>query len=326
MSDRAIVAYPSADGPDGTYDLHYSHNGATQFYLHTVLQDYVRGNIGRGEANIVPPEQDRRREMRAEAGADLDIERYPEDTAIESEPSATGLELEELAGGFPYYEFDAFYLVRGNAVETYVPVWVFPDVLRAIVGSTSVAVYESEDVPTDPRAAAEYLDDADNMWTFNFATIPTMLDDMPGFRESLELLHEPCISMYEQLRRAAAKRGEQIPKGQVDKPPYFAEVLAGFNQDTPAVPDGSGGGFLVRVEFDDGQPVNAMDITSIAEQERVRIGEKRIRAVDDDNEEDYPFKQAYHDLTKSLAQSYRGNLAPFSPGTFGDIATNLDGD
>lgn len=144
MPTKAIVAYETDD--KGKFDLHFSMNGGERFHLKPYLDHYLEGNLTKTLL-----------EIKAEKPGDFDDELvdWVEDheRAVQPHPRSTDVALQEIGQQINFLHIEALYLVRESGVEIYVPVWVYPDVLRALREMIELTVYPLE--AFDPRTGID---------------------------------------------------------------------------------------------------------------------------------------------------------------------------
>ncbi|GAA0245840.1 DUF6735 family protein [Haladaptatus pallidirubidus] len=111
MGHRALVAY---ERPDGRYDRHYAHWGATSFALRHKITAKTPFAGETTETTTV----------RSGTGSISSKSRWK--PAIEPAPQATALSCKD-ATNFDYHQIEAFYVVSlAWDVTTYIPLWFGP--------------------------------------------------------------------------------------------------------------------------------------------------------------------------------------------------------
>lgn len=132
MPTKAVVAYETDD--KGVFDLHFSMNGGERFHLKPYLDHYLEGNLTKTLLEIT-----------AEKPGEFDEEVIEwvegHDRAVQPRPRSTRIPLQEIGQHINFLHIEALYLVRESRVETYVPVWVYPDVLRTLREMVELTVY-----------------------------------------------------------------------------------------------------------------------------------------------------------------------------------------
>ncbi|WP_458206078.1 DUF6735 family protein [Haladaptatus sp. NG-SE-30] len=135
MGHRALVAY---ERPDGRFDRHYAHWGATSIAL---------------RHRITP---------KTPFAGGIDDRWTP---AVEPTPRATGLSFEE-AATFDYQQFEAFYFVSlAWVVTAYLPLWfgsaIDGDAVIGVDTDIDVDTGTDVDVDTDAGVLVSVYDDRD---------------------------------------------------------------------------------------------------------------------------------------------------------------------
>ena len=150
MPTKAIVAYETDNRE--SFDLHFSMNGGERFHLKPYLEHYLKGNLTKTLLEIT-----------AEKPGDFNEELHDwvegHERAIQPRARSSDVPLEEIGQHINFLHTEALYLVREGGVETYVPVWIYPDVLRALRLMVELTVYplESFDPQTGIEETAEVI-------------------------------------------------------------------------------------------------------------------------------------------------------------------------
>lgn len=135
MPTKAIVAYET--DTNDVFDLHFSMNGGDRFYLKPYLDHYLDGNLTKTLLGITP-------ETPGELNHELADWVDAHERAVQPAPRSTDVSLQEIGQQIDFLRIEALYLVRESHVETYVPVWIYPDLLRAIREMVELTVYPLE--------------------------------------------------------------------------------------------------------------------------------------------------------------------------------------
>lgn len=193
MSHRAYVAYQQTAG---TYDLHYSHNGAQEYVLKDVLEGYLDGKVEEHAGDmptILPTEVN---DLLAQENFEAAV---PDRELIETEPRETGLEPHEFGKVVNFFNTEMLYVVRDWNVEIFAPIHLSPVVLPHLQATTSIDVYEmGEPIDDDAIAALESRDPDVTLAGDDFTTEAlSTLDE--GIYTLLEALHLDILDFYNQI-------------------------------------------------------------------------------------------------------------------------------
>lgn len=323
MSHRAIVAVETGDG---TYDIHYSHNGGFELQLVPVLQDHLAGKTTDIEA--VANARSRQLPQIQKWGAASDIERDgrvelegPDSQALDPQPMAQDVPEEHIGAVFDFDDIEAFYRVANGTVETYYPVWLFPNVIRPWRDELTVTVYTAGKLPDDPRQMVDDLEDTDPVRVLDDETLTGAgwTDDTIVW----DVMLRNHVAVYAEQRRVA--RNEDFTERHTE---FHGQSLLTTSShvlvidgpvDHAVTPEPQAAGVLVRVE--DHQWSKYTNIRDTVQESRLESG-TRLNFLDDDpSTEDIADEQKQ--MLIEILKSYREQVAPFSPPPYGPLAEQV---
>jgi len=285
MANTAIVARRR---DDGSLDLHHSAHGAARLFLRELLvaldgdAEPLLGATGedlRVEA-VVPDSL--APAVRAAVHADEPL--------VAAEPSARVDSRRALAAHTNYLLYDAVYLVDAvrdpsEAVEPYLPLWCYLDLVRAFRGSVACSVSE-------PDGGALTLDER--------RVTARVLAGEDGLRRLLGAVHRPVLR--EQYRVLSERATAADPPALSTLSPtvrtggYTCELA--LRSETPAYPNPVGHGLYVPLSNVDGGEYE--DLLTLVDQTRVdtnvAVGTDQIAAVADEPLPRDPFELTSADV------------------------------
>lgn len=249
MSHRATVAYANEDG---TFDLHYSHNGADGFVLRDVLERYLEGQVSK-DANGMPGLMPVRAEemLRDTDGlGNVEFDAIERDL-IESEPREESVPREHLAAAVNFANCEALYVVENWEVKTYAPIHITTMVVPYFSQGIDVEIYEIpkdgtiEDVLKDSREPDAALSGGDYK-------PGGKLDDLPEeMYEMFEQFHLDLLDTYNRVYHQNKQQEESAilydryimkysitnPQSAVENAGVFVKVWGG-GENEPSYPWG----------------------------------------------------------------------------------------
>lgn len=146
MSHPAIVAYENGDG---TFDLHYSRNGAEQSQLKEILDGYLEGEYqktGSDMPSLLPTEV-------AEFAAKQEGSEVIEHDLIEPDPFAEAVDSAEIPFSLPDISAEALFVVRDWQVDVLAIVPITPSLLPLLANSAEIRFYDCERLDIRPEEA-----------------------------------------------------------------------------------------------------------------------------------------------------------------------------
>lgn len=143
MSFAAFVAH---ERPDGTYDLYHSHNGAEDYMLKPILEQYLAGNVPKdaGAAPAVLPKEVGEVAATAREQGMIDFEVGTPDL-IESDPIAEAVPEEEIGNHINFYRHEVGYIVRDWKVEVLIPILASPIILNTLRLRLTADIYRRDE-------------------------------------------------------------------------------------------------------------------------------------------------------------------------------------
>lgn len=307
MSHRALVAFHLGED---RYDVHYSHNGAEELQLEPVLQEHAddieQRKEGFGQISSVPQiEKARALQDIEDSEFTVDVKEN-HDQAIESDPYAENVRLEQLAIDFA--DFEALYVVKHGHVETYIPCWIYPNVIRPWREIFTVEVFPSGRLNhRNPQEIHDQLDSMEPDSVINRETLEgNYLEDTLTSR-IIKYEHENLFAL--------AHMGiEEMKKHNVDDLSNQSFLLqtesnicritiTGDPKELPPVK-----GFGVYIDCD---LTNYFDIEETVDHLRFGVGAGLNAVSTPPSDED--IADAYVDLLLEVYKEYRNQIADFSP-------------
>ena len=259
MSHRAVVAIQT--GSD-EYDIYYSPNGAHGLYLRELLSE----TIASGTCNVsdfdtrdtqqIPGLEKWNSLKESEMDGDISVERRNADESpIDPEPMYTSVPLEKVGFSVSFDNIEAFYLVRGGSVETYLPVWAEPNVIRPWRERLSVEVYRGGTLPNSPVELHAAMEEADPLRVIDAGTLSpsnNWLDDRIVSDVVLEN-HEYVYAMQRQM--VEESKNADVPQTQEANGTEMSAFLTTSSyyfsirgpSDTTVTPSPVGRGLFIRI-------------------------------------------------------------------------------
>lgn len=323
MSHRAIIALKT--GPE-SYDLHYSHNGALDLHLTPVLEDHLAGEtndldaVAESDVNQIPQLQ--KWGAAADIGNDDRVTlETPEKEAIDPQPMAHDIPLKYIGAGFDYDDIEVFYRVANGRVETYVPVWLYPNVVRPWRNELTVEVYRSGNLPDDPYTMVEELENSDPIRVID----EDMLHGNDWADDTIvwDVLLRNHEAVYAQQRRVARndefKTNHEDFSGQSMLTTESRVMVIDGPIAEPVTPDPQAKGVLVQIDNENtSQYANVRDTANEA---RIEIG-TRLNMTNDPPTDD-EIHEEQQTMLVELLKSYRSRIAAFSPPPYGPLAEEI---
>jgi hypothetical protein len=323
MSRRAIVA--NQTGPD-SYDIHYSANGADELWLTDSLETHLTEE-GVDIQSIVGTEPKQMAQL-----DDWDLDTTDEDIvqhnagepAINPDPVYRGVSLEQVAYPLQFDSIEAFYLARDGQLETYVPVWMEPNVILPWRDHLSVDVYHSDDVSQDLSTYMENLESTEPIRAIDNETFTdddwvddrVVSDVVTKNHEAIYALQRGLIDTTPDTQTGAESADDKTPVGLLTTDAYDLQIHGSSDQEIGPSPMGSG----LLVAIPNGNMSAYWHVVETANQYRVTSGSRlnECSSVGDEK-----LREERIRLTESLFSSYAERIAPFSPPPYGPAVTRL---
>lgn len=257
MPTKAIVAYQNEE--EETFDLHFSMNGGDQFYLKPYLDHYLEGNLTKTLLEIKSKKPGEIDELN-----DLEEWVSEHDHAVKPRPRETGVPLEEIGTHIDFLRIEALYLVRENTVETYVPVWVYPDSLRALREMVELTVFPLDAFDRQTLVA----EGADPIAEFTEDDFASDVIEQPRIRRFLEENHQGILQTVEGQIRQATTEADLDRTGLVMNEVVSIDPITAEG----ALPNSEGRGIFVEVEYDDEaeEPINQQAVVTTGQVHRLQ--------------------------------------------------------
>lgn len=296
MSKKALVAYQTSNG----FDLHFSMNGAEEFYLKSYLEDYLDGRCSKTLSQV---------DARLPGRNNSDSSEFTSshDEAISSDPIARDVPIEDIGNHVDFLDIEGLYLIQAGEVKTYVCLWLYPDVLRLFQNSVKLTVYDSNafSVGRDPP-----LTDSPNL----IADISGEDFSHYGFelfelRQFIEKYHQ---SICQNLRWVT---DDVYSEDELDSTWLVAEEVIKINPQTryPDIPQQKGSGVFIRAdEIGDGNDINSpRDIANVGRS--LRIQQSLSLLSEPDKISDSRRLNAELEILAELIRVFGRRVASFSP-------------
>ena len=330
MSHRAIIAEQTA--PD-SYDLYYSANGADDLYLTEHLENYAAGRIN--ELHTLSKSQQKQvphlkqwiaNETSHEDSGMKTVMCDAAKPAIDPTPIHSGIPLEKIAYPIDFDTIEAVYLVRNGTVETYVPVWMEPNIICPWRDYLTVEVYRAGTLTGHPSELFDELTAADPVRVIDGETFtsPGWLDDTL-VEDVVRKTHEAVYALQRQAvttnwadnDQTLTKTGESGDvKALLSTDAYHLWIQSSSTEEL--TPSPTGRGLLIRVP--NGNTSKYWNVVDKANRVRLETG-GRLHMPSAIDEADLCSEMT--NLTKQLLEVYHDRVASFSPPPFGSLATRL---
>lgn len=297
MPTKAIVAYETDS--EGTFDLHFSMNGGERFHLKPYLEHYLEGNLTKTLLEIT-----------AEKPGDFDDELVDwvegHERAVQPRARSTDVPLEEIGQHINFLHIEALYIVRDGGVETYVPVWLYPNVLRALRSMVELTVYPLESF--DPQTGID--ETADIIAEISGSDFSSDSLEDQQLRRFIEENHQGILqTVISQIREARSQddleRTGLVMNEVVQIDPVTAEG---------SLPGNDGRGVFVKVLYDDQaeRPVDQDAVMTTGQAQRVakaRYLEREEAGAPSGQE----ILRSELSIVAELIRRYGSRVAEFSP-------------
>lgn len=300
MPTKAIVAYETDSR--GSFDLHFSMNGGERFHLKPYLEHYLEGSLTKTLL-----------EISAEKPGDFDDELVDwvegHDRAVQPRARSSNVPLEEIGQHINFLHIEALYLVRDGGVETYVPVWIYPDVLRALGSMVELTVYPLESF--DPQTGID--ETADVIAEISGDDFSSASLEDQRLRRFIEENHQGILqTVVSQIRDARSQedleRTGLVMNEVVQIDPVTAEG---------SLPGNDGRGVFIEVPYDDEgeRPVDQDAVMTTGQVHRVgkARGLEREEAETPSSEE---ILRSELSIVAELIRRYGSRVAEFSPSPY----------
>jgi hypothetical protein len=300
MPTKAIVAYETDD--EGVFDLHFSMNGGERFHLKPYLDHYLDGNLTKTLLEIT-----------AEKPGDFDddliewVESH--ERAVQPRPRSTDVPLQEIGQQINFLHIEALYLVRETGVETYVPVWIYPDVLRALREMVELTVYPLE--AFDPRTGIDQTANILAEIAGDDFTSESLAN--PQLRRFVEENHQGILQTVIGQIRDAHSQSDLERTGLVMNEAVHIDPITTEG----SLPGSDGRGVFVEVTYDDEaeKPVDQESVMTTGQVHRVA----QARALDNEAAGDPSTDELLRSelsIVAELIRRYGARVAEFSPSPY----------
>lgn len=315
MSHRALVAVKQRDG---SFNVHYSHNGADEIQLLDELPEAlnVHGRVDWEElTGTAMPEMGR---QLAQSDFDGDFTRTGGDHVVDPQPNATNLSRDEILLATDLLRFEVLYVVDDGQVDAYWLTWMYPNVIRPWRNYIEVEVYRGGRNATSAKGMQEQIESDD--------PITTISDFEQGWLEDTvtrDIVRDHHRWVYEQYQMVF-DQAEEHEVSPTDVP-HIIQTGQYLLQTNVMDPDAkhivaSGMPFFVPIRLDPNKPPNqqAMKIREHAAETRFEIGAglNALRTEPDEDE----MVQAATDALIEILDPFTDRIATdLVPSEFGAI-------
>lgn len=331
MSHRAHVAIQR--GPD-SYDLYYSHNGAHNLQLLEQLRENADAlcnsstspsSLGLSTQNV-PTVQ--KWDTEVASGGQEYVSRLGDD--IDSSPHATDLPAHLVGAPTEYDNIEAFYLVEDGSVTPYVPIWMWPNVIRPLRNALEIEVYRGGRLDKDPAQMVERLADTDPLAVIDEDTLGRGSDWLSNnvISTILREHHAAIIALWRmqldegipERRAQEADEGEPPePSGIVHLENYIVQFRVLDPEQTP--PPSTGLGMLVELP-PTATEADREDVWFRGSKTRFNIsaGMNAMRSEPDDDD----IVGGISDIFIELYEEFGNRISPRSPPPTGMLVRELE--
>jgi len=330
MSHHAIVAIQTGSNE---YDIHHSPNGAYELYLSELLSENTANgtsdvsDFDTGDVHKIPELEKWNSHRDAHLDGDISVEsQYADEPPINPEPMHTSVALQKVGLPINFDNIEAFYLVRDGSVETYLPVWAEPNVIRPWRVHLSVEVYRGGNLPSSPLEFSAAMKEADPLQVIDAETLApsnNWLDDRIVSDVVLEN-HEYVYAMHHQM--VTESKSEAEPQSQNTNRTKVSGLLATDSyhfsirgpSDTTATQSPVGRGMFLRIP--NANTSRYWGIVDDVNEARLETG-SRLNVPNTLSNEDR--SKALKNLVVEILAKHGDKIAPFSPPPFGELANEL---
>lgn len=304
MSLKALVAYEGSEG----FDLHFSMNGADEFYLESYLQDYLDGEYDKTLSGVNP---------RLPGGSHNDTAGFTSshDQAISGDPIAKDVSLDNIGNYIDFIDIEGLYIVQNDSIETYACVWIYPDILRILNKSVKLSVYDRNSFSLDRDKP---LSDSPNLISRISGTDFSHHGfELPELRQFIEEKHQ---AICQNLRWETE---DVYNKQELDSTWLVAEEVTKIRPQTtsPDLPPQKGSGVFVRVDTSV-EPVSIYSRKSVAEVgQSLRIGQSLSLLLGSDSVSDTHRLTAELEILAELIRIFGSRVASFSPAPYDEYVS-----
>lgn len=318
MGYFALVAYQNEDG---TYDIYTSNNGGEEFYLKPSLDRVAQGESDRALSNT-------------EVKSSLDeFSGLPDDfkpasgtgKPISELPKHRNISKEHIAKITNFITVEALYLVHNSTTECYLPVWTYPNVLKALQEMYKLDVYGSEALDR-----------------FKETGTPPMKTDTEPIR-SLEKsdfapgsVQEPALRRYlERNHLSLFQTGTERQSDGTHAPSSGAFGMSEFTHIKPRetdwrLEDDRGRGIFVRIPWDESEgPLFLHHTRRYVESSRIETAETVLNSESEPVREELKMvgklvKQFGNRVSKNAASPYSKYIKSFYDSFGADFTSDGD--
>lgn len=300
MPTKAIVAYETDS--KGIFDLHFSMNGGERFHLKPYLEHYLEGNVTRTLL-----------EISAEKPGDFDDELVDwvagHERAVQPRARSTDVPLEEIGQHINFLHIEALYLVRDGGVETYVPIWIYPDVLQALRLMVELTVYPLKSF--DPQTGIDETADVIAGISGDDFSSASLEDQC--LRRFIEENHQGILqTVISQIRNARSQedleRTGLVMNEVVQINPITAEG---------SLPGNDGRGVFVKVLYDDEaeKPLGQEAVMTTGQVQRVAKA-RDLKREEVETPSGDEILRSELSIVAELIRRYGSRVAEFSPSPY----------
>ncbi|WP_394743063.1 DUF6735 family protein [Natronococcus roseus] len=300
MSHGANVAFQV---DDGEYDIYYSHNGAQDLQLRDVLIEEVDDSNG-----YVDPHSLGSIEPLPQLSKCPSEYTKADGSAIDSNPLAQRVPLQALGYSVDFADAEAVYVVRSGRVETYYPVWLFPNVVRPWRDHLTVEVYKSGNIVDGPMDLFDKIESMEPLRTIDGETLSgDIFDDTIVER----VVRDEHANVYALWSKMVSESDDDEPdlRAVLQTSAYTVHITV--DGDVNSFPEKNGGMF---VEI--GQ-MSQREIELEAAALRFNIG-MRLNALRHEPT-DEELAEAAAEASIEAYQSFGDDIASFSPAPYGQM-------
>lgn len=308
MSLKALVAYETHEG----FDLHFSMNGAEDFYLEPHLEDYLTGQYDKTLSRIDP---------RLPGGDRFDNSFFTDshNEVISSDPVAQNVPLEAIGSHVDFLDIEGLYLVCNDDIETYACVWLYPEVLRVLSDAVKLTVYDRSSFSPD---SDQGLSDSANLIARMSGTDFSECGfEIPELRQFIEENHQ---GICQNLRWVT---DDVYIEDELEDTWLITEKAIKIKPQTthPELPKQKGSGVFIRVDTDaDLAERGSRESISEAGQS-LRIEQSLSRLSEPDQVSNTRRLNAELEILAELIRLFGSRVASFSPEPYGEYVTKYIG-
>lgn len=297
------------------FDLHYSHNGAQELQLAPILREHadnfdIAREEGFGKINQVP--QIEKWNSIDAVDSDLTIESKASEEAIERQPQAEKVPLKAIGLGVNFADIEAVYVVRNGRVETYFPVWLFPNVVRPWKENLTVDVYKSGKIPDNPVDLHKTIEDTEPLRTIGSEALTGNYTDDTIIERVVREQHANIYALCTKSAKEISNYDEdELKKGMILQTESYT-LRINLHGEFDNIPTGTGKGMFVEIGDRTQRQLELAGATI-----RFDIG-GRLNTLRHELTED-EFAEASAEAAIGAYNEFDDNISSFSPPPYGQI-------